>query len=198
MDGDHSVGSQSGKRAPRWVLTTLGGGLVGLAGLLVWLIVSDRPAPGSTAAVRDPAPQLAHRDYPESSPTPQVLPPLLPQIMGSDGIPVMGPGTSDSTAHGPRHPHPITPEHERLFRINNLIFSAMGAADVHDYQAIRRFVRDLRDADPQDIGQIQQGYSLIADCFEKRTPETTARAHKFDETETASPARRYVRRYCLE
>ena len=197
MDGDHSV-APSGTRAPRWILTLLGAGSVCLAGLLVWSIVGQRAASPVTPRVPGPTPELAHRDYPDSPPSPRVLPPLLPQIMGSDGVPVMGPGTSDSTANGPRHPHPITPEHQHLFHVNNLIFSAMGAADVHDYQAIRRFVRELHDTDPEDIGQLQKGYALIADCFEKRTPETTARAHEFDETETASPARRYVRRYCLE
>jgi hypothetical protein len=197
MDGDHSV-APPGTRAPRWVLTFLGAGLVCLAGLLVWLIVGHGAASPATPRDLGPVPELARRDYPESPPTPPVLPPSLPQLMGSDGVPVMGPGTSDSTANGPRHPHPITPEHQRLFHINNLIFSAMGAADVHDYQAIRRFVRELHDSDPEDLGQLQKGYSLIADCFEKRTPDTTARARAFDATETASPARRYVRRYCLE
>jgi len=96
------------------------------------------------------------------------------------------------------HPHPITPQHERIFRENNLTFSLDGAVDVEDVPGIRRLLAIYRREFPEDSLVLQQGYELIADCLEQPGERTRAAAQRFYDTELASALRRHVRRHCLE
>jgi len=95
------------------------------------------------------------------------------------------------------HPHPITKQHERIFRENNLIGQLNGAMDVGDFLAMRRFNAEYRKDYPEDDNRLQEGYDLVADCLEQRSPEIEARARRFWKQQRASTLRRYVRRYCL-
>ncbi len=95
------------------------------------------------------------------------------------------------------HPHPHTPEHERIFRENNVIGQLNGALDVGDFIGMRRLNAEYRKDFPEDDHVLQDGYDIIADCMEERTPEREARAQRFWQTERGSQLRRYVRRYCL-
>jgi hypothetical protein len=98
----------------------------------------------------------------------------------------------------PRHPHPITPQHERIYRENNLTFSLDGAVDVEDVAAIRRLLTTYRQEFPEDSLVLQQGYEIIANCLERPGETTRAAAQHFYDTELASALRRHVRRHCLE
>jgi hypothetical protein len=95
-------------------------------------------------------------------------------------------------------PHPITPEHLRLFRENNLIGALNGAMDVQDVAGLRRQLQQYREEYPEDAHVLQDGYELIAKCLERPGPETRAMAQRYYDEELASGLRRYIRRHCLE
>jgi hypothetical protein len=96
------------------------------------------------------------------------------------------------------HPHPITPELERIFEENNRVGAMNGAMESGDFEALRRLNAEYRRDYPEDDHVLQDGYDLIADCLEQRTPEVIAAARRFWSTRRASALRRYVRRHCLE
>ena len=96
------------------------------------------------------------------------------------------------------HPHPITPQHERIFRENNLTFALDGAVDAEDTSGIRRLLAIYREEYPEDSLVLQQGYQIIADCLERPGTATRAVAQRFYDTELASSLRRHIRRHCLE
>jgi hypothetical protein len=95
-------------------------------------------------------------------------------------------------------PHPITPQHERIFRENNLIGDLNGAMDMKDAPGLRRLLQQYRDEYPEDAHVLQQGYAIIASCLESLTPETRSAAQRYYDEELDSGLRRYIRRHCLE
>ena len=97
----------------------------------------------------------------------------------------------------PERPHPITAAHLRIFEENNRIAALNGAMDVEDFEALRRLNADYRRAYPEDEQLLQEGYDLIADCLERRTPSVVAAAERFWREKRSSSLRRYVRRHCL-
>jgi hypothetical protein len=99
---------------------------------------------------------------------------------------------------GTGHPHPITPEHRRIFAENSTLGALSGAMDQGDYVALRRMNASYRQEYPEDEHDVQQGYELIADCLEERTPQRIAAARSFWQTHRASMLRRHIRRHCLE
>jgi hypothetical protein len=105
---------------------------------------------------------------------------------------------SKPAADDPPHPHPITPQHERIYRENNLSFSLDGAVDAEDAPGIRRLLAVYREEFPEDSLVLQQGYEIIADCLERPGEATRAAAQRFYDTELASALRRHVRRHCLD
>ena len=96
------------------------------------------------------------------------------------------------------HPHPITPQHERIYRENQLTFALDGAVDVEDVRGVRRLLAVYRQEFPEDSLALQQGYEIIADCLERPGEATRSAAQRFYDTELASTLRRHVRRHCLE
>jgi hypothetical protein len=97
-----------------------------------------------------------------------------------------------------RQSHPITPQHERIYRENQLTFALDGAVDVQDARGIRRLLASYRQEFPEDSLVLQQGYELIADCLERPGEPSRAAAQHFYDSELASALRRHVRRHCLE
>lgn len=120
-----------------------------------------------------------------------------PMEAANDGIAVMGPGQSDSTAGGARHPHPLTPVHQRIFRENAILSALDGAVDAGDSVVLRQLNRQYREAYPEDPQQLQDGYDLIADCLERAEAAPRARAERYFAEQRASTLRRYVQRHCL-
>lgn len=95
-------------------------------------------------------------------------------------------------------PHPITPQHERIYRENRLVGDLNGAMDVKDVPGMRALLKQYRDEYPEDANVLQDGYAIIADCLEHPTAETRAAAQRYYDAELASSLRRYIRRHCLE
>lgn len=95
-------------------------------------------------------------------------------------------------------PHPITPQHERIFHENNLIGDLNGAMDVKDAAGLRRLLAQYRDEYPEDAHVLQDGYELIANCLEQPGEATRAAAQRYYDEQLDSGLRRYIRRYCLE
>jgi hypothetical protein len=107
------------------------------------------------------------------------------------------PGGTASGAPG-MLPHPITPQHERIFRENRLIGQLNGAMDVRDAKGLRRLLAEYREEYPEDEHVLQDGYQLVIDCIESPGEASRAAAKKYWETELASGIRRHIRRHCLE
>lgn len=95
-------------------------------------------------------------------------------------------------------PHPISPEHQRIFRENNLIGDLNGAMDVKDVAGLRKLLQQYREEYPEDAHVLQDGYELIANCLERPGPETRPIAQRYYDEELDSGLRRYIRRHCLE
>ncbi len=106
---------------------------------------------------------------------------------------------NDGEPHEPGMlPHPITPQHERIFRENALVASLNGAMDVKDAKGLRALLEAYREEYPEDAHVLQDGYAIIADCLENPGPKTRAVAQRYYDEELASGLRRYIRRHCLE
>jgi len=95
-------------------------------------------------------------------------------------------------------PHPLTPQHQRIFRENNLIGDLNGAMDVNDAAGLRALLAQYREEYPEDAHVLQDGYGLIADCIERPGTETRAAAQRYYDEQLDSGLRRYIRRHCLE
>lgn len=143
-------------------------------------LVERAPEVLAATATRLPAhKQLAHIDF------------------SPDGVPIRPAGSDEVNAVG-MLPHPITPEHQRIFRENNLIGALNGAMDIKDVAGLRTQLRQYREEYPEDAHVLQDGYELIANCLERPGPETRATAQRYYDEERDSGLRRYIRRHCLE
>jgi hypothetical protein len=170
---------------------------VALASLLVaaaagfWLlqptaVPPDLPAP----AAEVDAPPVQARALPDDAAT-------APVDFTPDGVPIRPAGSAPVNAEG-MVPHPLTPQHERIFRENNLIGSLNGAMDVKDAAGLRALLKQYRDEYPEDAHVLQDGYELIANCLERPGIETRAVAQRYYDEQLDSGLRRYIRRHCLE
>jgi len=95
-------------------------------------------------------------------------------------------------------PHPITEQHQRIFRENVLIGQLNGAMDAKDARGLRALAAEYRGEYPEDSHGIQEGYELIAQCLEGVTDELRRAAQRYYDERLDSGLRRYIRRYCLE
>ena len=145
-------------------------------------------APKPSEAARPPLPQ-----HPEPLPQPETA----PVNFSPEGVPIRPAGSAEVNAEG-MLPHPITPQHERIFHENNLIGELNGAMDVKDVAGLRRLLQQYRDEYPEDAHVLQLGYELIANCLERPGGETRAVAQRYYDEELDSGLRRYIRRHCLE
>ncbi|HET9954724.1 MAG TPA: hypothetical protein VFQ61_09470, partial [Polyangiaceae bacterium] len=127
----------------------------------------------------------------------RITPTRAERETASDGIPIAPAGSTAIPSAEPHHPHPITPQHERIYAENNLVASLAGALDVRDTARIRRLVAEYRERYPEDDHQIQAGYEIIANCLDHPGPDTKAAAQRYYDEELGSNIRRYVRRHCL-
>lgn len=114
-----------------------------------------------------------------------------------EAVPIRPAAADEVNAIGVQ-PHPITPEHQRIFRENNLIGDLNGAMDVGDVAGLRKLLQQYRTEYPEDAHVLQDGYELIANCLERLSPETRAIAQRYYDEELDSGLRRYIRRHCLE
>ena len=117
----------------------------------------------------------------------------------TDGIPIRPAEPSQHSAQEPKHPHPHTPIHERIYRENTLFGQLNGAMDSKDAAGMRRLLAGYRDEYPEDAHFLQEGYAIIAACLETPGDEAArSAAERYWKERRASQLRRYVRRHCLD
>jgi hypothetical protein len=153
-------------------------------------VADDTPAEAPVAAAPPAVPRPA--------PPPAAVKPPAPapdEVITSDGIPIAPPR---GEVIGPAHPHPITPQHQRLFAENRLIGALDGAMEVKDVPAMRRFLEQYRREYPEDDQESQDGYAIIADCIEHPGPANRAAAEHWIDLHNGSTVKRFVVRHCLE
>jgi len=193
------------KRSPDSGSVVIFGLLLGLVGAGVLRFFS-----GASAPVPELRTQQLENDASTSAASEPRLPPApvldtspRPLTQAADGaarppkavVPVRS-SESDSDEAG--HPHAISARHRRIFEENNRLGAMDGAMDQGDFAALRGMNARYRRDYPEDDHDLQQGYDLIADCLEERTPQAIAVARRFWQTHRASALRRHVRRHCLE
>jgi len=149
----------------------------------------------SSAKLSEPQGTLAEKPR-DTLQIPESVTPI--ELVPASGAAQVLPANSKPPAEEPPHPHPITPQHQRIYRENELTFSLDGAVDVEDVPGIRRLLAIYRQEFPEDSLVLQRGYELIANCLEHPGETTRAAAQRFYDTELASGLRRHVRRHCLE
>jgi hypothetical protein len=169
----------------------VGSALMGAASLLC--ILTLRPS----AKVPEPEPTPREATQSDAMRLPGATAPPGETVLASKVVPRLA-ASQAPPAGALRHPHPITPQHERIYRENQLTFSLDGAVDVEDAKGIRRLLATYRQEFPEDSLVLQQGYEIIADCLERPGIATRTVAQSFYDTEFASTLRRHVRRHCLE
>jgi hypothetical protein len=108
------------------------------------------------------------------------------------------PDVDTDTRHVPgAHPHPITEQHQRIFRENALIGSMDGAMDVNDGPGLEALLERYREEYPDDPNLLQEGYQVIANCLQHPGAGSTAAGRAYVERERGSILRRFVERHCL-
>lgn len=175
--------------AARWRVTGVVALLLLAPAIALWMLA--RPSPATPVAVKAPYP-----------PRPVALttishPAKVDQAAeAADDIPLMQVGSEDSTEHGPRRPHPITPTRLRIYRENNLIGAMNAAMDLGRFAELRELNAQYREEYPEDENVLQEAYDIIADCQEDLSDERQARAREFWTKHRSSQLRRFVRRHC--
>jgi hypothetical protein len=96
------------------------------------------------------------------------------------------------------HPHPITPEHGRLFEENRLFATLNAAMDRRDTVAMRRLLAEYEQEYPEDRHLLRAGFAVIADCIDHPGQASITAAQTYYADNKASVLRRYVRRHCFE
>lgn len=171
--------------------------LLGPAALLgvVFVFVAWWLLRAPVAAPEVPGPGLPSPAAPAPAPAPSAL------ELADDDIPIKPAGASTvptPESAGRMHPHPVTPQHLRIYAENNLIGSLNGAMDAKDVEGLRRLLKQYREEYPEDAHVLQDGYEIIANCLERPGPETRAVAQRYYDEALDSGLRRYIRRHCLE
>ena len=192
------TGSGTGRSRQR-LLLLISGLLVCLAAIWYFARRDDEP-PAPVAEEAPPeapvaAPQPA---APRPAPPPPAARPPAPapdEVITSDGIPIAPPR---GEVVGPAHPHPITPQHQRLFGENRLLGALDGAMEIKDVAGMRRLLEQYRREYPEDDQESQDGYQAIADCIEHPGATTRAAAERWIDLHNGSSVKRFVVRYCLE
>jgi hypothetical protein len=169
----------------------------------IWFFARDRQD-------QPAAPEPVADDQPAAAPAP-VAPPAAPrrvrapapppaadpdEVITSDGLPIM---PAHGEAAGPAHPHPITPQHLRLFGENRLLGALDGAMEMNDTARMRRLLEQYRREYPEDEQESQDGYAIIADCIDHPGgADSRAAAERWLDAHNGSQVKRFVVRHCLE
>jgi hypothetical protein len=173
-----------------------------LGGIVGWVVLRDGGATETEPAAVE-APAVTAPPSP-AAPTPAPVrprpapPPIEEEHVADDGLPFMPAAPDAARPTGPVHPHPITPQHQRIYAENRLIGALNGAMDVRDVAGMRKLLKQYRDEYPEDANDVQEGYEVVADCFEHPGAEARAAAVRFGEEHRGSTLRRWVNRYCLD
>jgi hypothetical protein len=180
----------------RWLFALAGAAVVAL---VAWLALRGGTEEATASAPLDaplPAPPEARHLPPvPRTPAPREPAPYEEEIVTSDGLPIAPPR---GDVLGAAHPHPITPQHERIYGENRLVGALEGAMEVKDVAGMRRLLAQYRRQYPEDDQELQDGYGIIADCMEHPGAGPRAAAERWLDAHNGSTAKRYVLRYCVE
>lgn len=180
----------------RWLLVVAG---AAVAGLVAWLVLRGPAEEATSRAPADlaTAPVAEERrlpPVPRTPPTPETKP-YKEEVVTSDGVPIAPPR---GDVVGQAHPHPITPQHERIYGENRFVGGIEGAMEVKDAKGMRRLLEQYRREYPEDDQELQDGYAVIADCIDRPGAGPRAAAARWLDAHNGSTAKRYVLRYCIE
>jgi hypothetical protein len=117
--------------------------------------------------------------------------------VAADGIGFMPQRDGDPIPPG-AHPHPITPQHQRIFAENRVAFALDDATDAKDVAVMKKLLAQYRRDFPEDQWQLQGGYAVIIDCLEHPGPESRRAAERWLDQNNGSTVKRSVLRNCLE
>ena len=175
----------------------------------VWFFARPASVPGEDGAPAGEA-RIAIAP-PQGSPPPQPsrsAPPTTPSLpwppapqapreeaITSDGIPIAPPR---GEVTGPVHPHPITPQHQRIYAENRLVGALDGAMEVKDATGMRRLLDQYRREYPEDDNDLQDGYAVIADCLDHPGSASRGAAEHWLDAHNGSTLKRFVNRHCLD
>ena len=95
-------------------------------------------------------------------------------------------------------PHPVTPEHERIYAENRLIQELNDLMSFRKTKEMREKILEYKKLDPADVDANQAGYLVIANCIDFPGDASMAAARQFYDTQRHSALRRFVRRICFE
>jgi hypothetical protein len=95
-------------------------------------------------------------------------------------------------------PHPITPDHLRLYRDADLLRAADAAIRAGRFDDARGLLAQHRRELSGMSAREEEGLLLLADCAERRSAHSVARVQRFYDEHTDSTLRRRLRRGCLE
>jgi hypothetical protein len=182
----------------RWLLVIAGAAAVAL---VAWAVLRGRSEDVAAAPhVDEPAPPAIAeaRRLPPVPRTPRArdAEPYQEETVTSDGVPIAPP---HGDVAGAAHPHPITPQHQRIYGENRLVGGIEGAMEVKDGKGMRRLLEQYRREYPEDDQDLQDGYAVVADCIEHPgAAGNRAAADRWLDAHNGSTAKRFVLRYCIE
>lgn len=96
------------------------------------------------------------------------------------------------------HPHPLSADHQRLYRDVDLLHAADEAIAQQRYADARRLLEQHHTELPGMSPVEEEGLLLLVDCAEQHSPEHVARVQEYYDKNSASTVRRRLRRGCLE
>jgi hypothetical protein len=180
------------------VLAVALGAIVIATGWLLWPRASARHGAPSLADDTEATPP------PEPPPRPAFVPdakrpaPSAREHVADDGIGFMPQHDGDPKPPGPLHPHPISPQHLRIFAENRIAFALDDATDAKDVAVMKQLLAQYRREFPEDQWQLQDGYAVIIDCLEHPGPEARRAAERWLDQNNGSTVKRSVLRNCME
>lgn len=163
-----------------------------------WLLLARRSVRDGQPSVADDT-TTAEPAAPEREVRPPVIPaPAAREHVAADGVGFMPPHDGDPVPPGPVHPHPISPQHQRIFAENRIAFALDDATDARDVGVMKTLLAQYRREFPEDQWQLQDGYAVIIDCLEHPGPESRRAAERWLDQNNGSTVKRSVLRNCLE
>jgi hypothetical protein len=145
-------------------------------------------SPQAPETMRAPTPPAA----------PERAPLTTPGLEREAGVRDERPAANPPASGAATAPHPLTPEHARLFRENQLFAAISSAVDQKDAARLRALLQAYAQEYPEDPQQVQRGFAVIADCIERPGEAATAAARAYDDRNRGSLVRRHLRRHCFE
>lgn len=183
------------RASTRLLQAWLGAGLI--AGLLLWVWAHGKTTPERAAptanAVHAPVPAARERARPAQT---RALLRTLGELARAAEESAPAQPASDETPD--RTPHPLTPDHERLYRDVDLLHAADQAIEAGRFAEARALLAQHHRELPGMSVVEEEGLWLLTDCAELRSAANVSRVQAFYDQHSASTVRRRLRRACLE